>query len=61
MSIEKIESSECTCERCNHKWLIRKRNLIPKFCPHCKSPYWNKAKTKITKNQSQSEIEPANI
>lgn len=29
------------CIRCLHKWFPRRQNL-PKVCPKCKSPYWNK-------------------
>lgn len=28
------------CERCGHDWLPR-TDEEPKFCPACKSPYWN--------------------
>jgi rubrerythrin len=31
-----------TCRRCGHRWKIRKETL-PKACPACKSPYWNRA------------------
>ena len=30
-----------SCTRCNHKWLPRSKKL-PKVCPMCNSPYWNK-------------------
>lgn len=29
------------CLRCKHEW-ISKRKQLPKVCPKCKSPYWNK-------------------
>jgi len=32
------------CERCSHSWVSRKGDL-PKRCPKCNSPYWNKEKT----------------
>jgi hypothetical protein len=32
---------EMECLRCGHKWLRRVPHL-PKRCPHCFSPYWNK-------------------
>ena len=28
------------CERCGHEW-PPKGEGEPKFCPKCKSPYWN--------------------
>jgi Zn finger protein HypA/HybF involved in hydrogenase expression len=31
------------CERCEHKWIPRKKDY-PKVCPKCKSPYWDRAK-----------------
>lgn len=30
-----------SCNRCGHTWSQRKADL-PKNCPGCKSPYWNK-------------------
>jgi predicted Zn-ribbon and HTH transcriptional regulator len=30
------------CERCGNEWLPRDAEQEPKFCPACKSPYWNK-------------------
>lgn len=27
------------CKRCGHRWKIRKATI--KFCPNCKTPYWN--------------------
>jgi len=29
------------CERCSHTWYPI-RPQLPKVCPKCKSPYWNK-------------------
>jgi rubrerythrin len=29
------------CLRCQHDWLPRSEEL-PKNCPSCNSPYWNK-------------------
>ena len=37
---------ELNCLRCNHTWAPRKPNNIPKVCPKCKSPYWNKPRQK---------------
>jgi len=31
------------CNRCNHDW-EPKFTLIPKRCPNCNSPYWNKTR-----------------
>jgi len=38
------------CERCNHEW-APKGDAEPKFCPNCKSPYWNKPR----QNQRRSK------
>jgi predicted nucleic acid-binding Zn-ribbon protein len=32
-----------TCKRCGHIWKPRKEKL-PKACPKCRNPYWNKIK-----------------
>ena len=32
---------QCGCERCKHNWFTRSKKL-PKLCPNCNSPYWNK-------------------
>jgi hypothetical protein len=36
-----VGMSPTTCKRCSHEW-IRRRPDLPKTCPKCKSPYWNK-------------------
>jgi len=36
------------CYRCYHTW-IRRSEKLPKVCPKCKSPYWNKPKKKTPK------------
>ena len=33
------------CLRCGHDWASR-MDRLPKVCPKCKSPYWNKPKWK---------------
>lgn len=42
-----ITITEATCGRCGHLWELKRTDadgkvLIPKACPHCHSPYWNK-------------------
>lgn len=35
--------SEMTCLRCGHTWKSRRTKTgIPKTCPRCCSPYWNR-------------------
>jgi len=33
------------CYRCNYEWKPNNRGKLPKVCPKCKSPYWDKPKT----------------
>jgi hypothetical protein len=33
------------CQRCQHSWLRRNLETLPKACPACKSPYWQKPLT----------------
>ena len=45
-----MEIKELKCLRCNHTWISRLyKGGIPKSCPSCKSPYWNKPKTRKAK------------
>jgi hypothetical protein len=32
------------CHRCSHQWPSKQKSPI--ICPRCKSPYWNRPKTK---------------
>lgn len=37
------------CTRCGWLWTptrSRARNGVPRVCPHCKTPYWNRSYTK---------------
>ena len=34
------------CHRCGHEWIPRNKKEIPRVCPKCKSPYWDKPKKK---------------
>lgn len=42
------------CYRCGHKWVQREKDK-PRICPKCKSPYWDKEKTKFTKNDKKKK------
>lgn len=35
-----VKIKKYTCERCGHSWISRIKTL-PRFCPHCKTLYWN--------------------
>jgi len=37
----KIVLTQLECTRCPHKWFPRSTEL-PRVCPKCTSPYWNK-------------------
>lgn len=30
------------CSRCSHRWIVRKRDGLPKNCPKCRSTVWMK-------------------
>jgi len=36
----KVQVNKYVCERCGHIWIGRTMT-IPKFCPKCKTLYWN--------------------
>ena len=33
------------CTRCGHEWAPSRWGSVPKRCPKCKSPYWNRERT----------------
>jgi death on curing protein len=37
------------CFRCYHTWKKRIKSRPSKYCPKCKSPYWNKPRKRISK------------
>lgn len=39
----KISFDGFKCERCEHQWVSRKKEI--RVCPKCKSPYWNSPRT----------------
>ena len=43
------------CERCNHKWVPREDEM-PKVCPKCKSPYWDKPR-KLERHRSELRVD----
>lgn len=42
---EKIVLTKLKCKRCEYEWNPRIPNL-PKCCPRCKNPNWNKVNSK---------------
>ena len=35
------------CLRCGHTWSPRERSRLPRVCPVCKSPYWDRERTMV--------------
>ena len=46
----KNDNSDSFCFRCYHTWKKRIKLKPSKYCPHCKSPYWNRPRKKISKD-----------
>ena len=56
LSMTKIKLPYLFCKRCFHQWIPRSQEL-PKVCPHCNSPYWNKERRKdIMKEKPKKKI-----
>ena len=49
MTEKEIKLPKLRCLRCNHEWHPRKEEM-PKTCPNCKSPYWDRERRKNDKN-----------
>ena len=43
------------CKRCGDDWNAEKEN--PRYCPICKSPYWNKDKVRFPKEAKEKADE----
>lgn len=35
-----------TCIRCGYEWAPNNFNKLPRCCPSCKSPYWNRPRVR---------------
>jgi len=42
------------CYRCNHKWVPSNKDKLPKVCPSCKSPYWDRPRIKQEKENRKN-------
>ena len=42
------------CYRCGHEWLPHNKNVLPRVCPKCKSPYWDKPKVRFNKKADKN-------
>ncbi|MDP4039189.1 MAG: type II toxin-antitoxin system death-on-curing family toxin [Candidatus Pacearchaeota archaeon] len=47
--MNKNDNSQSFCFRCYHLWKKRIKSRPSKYCPRCKSPYWNKPRKKVSK------------
>lgn len=45
----KNDNSHLFCFRCYHTWKKRIKTRKTKYCPNCHSPYWNKPRTRVSK------------
>jgi len=43
------------CWRCSHEWLSYDKNNIPKVCPKCKSPYWDRERLTPKKENKKTK------
>ena len=48
-----IKIPSLKCKRCGHEWCLR-RPKLPKVCPKCKSPYWNKDYVRKVKKRREN-------
>jgi predicted nucleic acid-binding Zn-ribbon protein len=44
------------CTRCGYEWYPRSETL-PERCPHCKSPYWNRARERAKRVKEPLTVE----
>ena len=52
--IPKITLTIYACFRCGHQWLSRQQQ-DPKYCAQCRSPYWDRKRTRPLPNDPQSD------
>jgi death-on-curing protein len=45
----KNDNNDIFCFRCYHTWKKRIKFRPSKYCPKCKSPYWNKPRRRVSK------------
>lgn len=41
-----FEPKKLKCKRCNHEWHPKLLDRLPEVCPKCKSPYWDRERTR---------------
>lgn len=53
--MELIQVRQFECLRCDHKWQPRIERK-PLQCPQCKSPYWDRPRTKFPSNKQNEKL-----
>jgi predicted Zn-ribbon and HTH transcriptional regulator len=43
------------CERCGHVWVPNGPRGNPRVCPKCKSPWWNRERTRGHRRQKDAQ------
>jgi predicted Zn-ribbon and HTH transcriptional regulator len=41
------------CYRCGHEWIPENIDVVPKVCPKCKNPYWDRPRKEKNKNNKK--------
>lgn len=44
-----------TCYRCGYEWAPKDFTKLPKSCPSCKSPYWNRQRVRNREKELYGE------
>jgi predicted Zn-ribbon and HTH transcriptional regulator len=47
--LETIQVQGFKCYRCGYRWVPKNPSKPPRTCPHCKSPYWDRERTRAIK------------
>lgn len=50
--VDRVPLMGYRCFRCKHEWLPR-NDILPKVCPRCKSPYWDRERIKNLKRKKK--------
>ena len=54
--MDDLDIPRLECKRCGHQWIPRS-TLLPKVCPKCNSPYWDKERGWYKKMKQKKEDE----
>lgn len=46
------------CTRCDKTWYPRDPMMLPGTCPGCKTPYWNRERTKSNAKKKVPKVDP---